>query len=44
MHCGEFGIKRNSYAINTGDTPRDRRNVPKEVLQLNYKQRQLAYC
>ena len=30
MHCGEFGIKRNSYAINTGDTPRDRRNVPKE--------------
>ena len=29
MHCGEFGIKRNSYAINTGDTPRDRRNVPK---------------
>ena len=31
MHCGESGIKRNSYAMNTGDTPRDRRNVPKEV-------------
>ena len=28
MHCGEFGIKRNSYVINTGDTPRDKRNVP----------------